>query len=127
MATATACLTSFNGGRARPTSTVATTQIVVDGRAYGDASQLPPEAREKYEAAMRRLDADGNGVLDVLEGSAPFAAASASRSSAASAPIVGAAPQVKSTDRRFWLGLVIVALIIVAALGVWLGPALLAR
>ena len=106
---------------------VATTQIVVDGRVYGDASELPPEARRKYEAAMRRLDADGNGVPDMLEGSAPLVAAGAARSPSAGAPIVGASPQVESTDRRFWLGLVVVMLIIAAVMAVWLGPSLLAR
>jgi hypothetical protein len=105
---------------------VATTQIVVDGRTYRDASELPPEARRKYEAAMRRLDADGNGVPDMVEGSTPLAAG-ASRSPTPGAPIVGAAPQVESTDRRFWLGLVVVTLIIVAVLAVWLGPGMLAR
>jgi hypothetical protein len=106
---------------------VSTTQIVADGRVYRDASELPPEARARYEAAMRRLDADGNGVLDVLEGGAPTAGARDAATSATGVSLAGASPPVESTDRRFWFGLVIVALVVIAALAVWLAPSLLAR
>ena len=55
---------------------IATTQIVVDGRAYGDASELPPEAREMYERRCAAWTPTGTAC--------PHAAANA--------PIVGAAP-----------------------------------
>ena len=76
---------------------------------------------------MRRMDADGNGVPDMLEGAAPLAGAGASRSPAAGVPVASAAPQVESTDRRFWIGLVVVLAIIGVVLAIWLGPSLLAR
>ena len=47
--------------------------IIVDGKIYSDANELPPEARQKYEQAMAKLrqrmgDANQNGVPDLLEG-----------------------------------------------------------
>jgi hypothetical protein len=47
--------------------------IIVDGKIYSNATELPPEARQKYEQAMAKLrqsmgDANQNGVPDLLEG-----------------------------------------------------------
>jgi hypothetical protein len=57
-----------------------TTQFVVDGKAYGSLDELPAEARQKYEQAIGRFDANRNGIPDLLENSplgavAPAAAA----------------------------------------------------
>lgn len=43
------------------------TTIIYDGKKYDSADQLPPEARQKYEQAMGKLDADKNGVPDFVE------------------------------------------------------------
>lgn len=51
-------------------TTFQSTQFIVDGKAYSSLDELPVEARQKYEQAMGRLDANRNGIPDLLEGSA---------------------------------------------------------
>jgi len=41
--------------------------VFYQGRQYQNLDELPPEARARYEEAMRQLDKDGNGVPDLLE------------------------------------------------------------
>lgn len=43
-------------------------KIIYEGRMYESLDELPPEARLKYQAAMAKLDADGNGIPDFVEG-----------------------------------------------------------
>jgi len=43
------------------------TAIIYDGKKYDSVDQLPPEARQKYEQAMGRLDADKDGIPDFVE------------------------------------------------------------
>lgn len=44
-------------------------KIVINGREYASADEMPPEIREVYERALAlTADADANGVPDVLEG-----------------------------------------------------------
>ena len=50
-----------------------TTQFIVDGKAYSSLDELLPEARQKYEQAIGRFDANRNGIPDLLEHS-PFGA-----------------------------------------------------
>ena len=57
-------------GDAAPTM-FQTTQFVVDGKAYHSLDKLPPDARQKYEQAIGRFDANRNGIPDLLEHS-PF-------------------------------------------------------
>ena len=47
------------------------TQFVVDGKAYSSLDELPTAARQKYEQAIGRFDANHNGIPDLLEDS-PF-------------------------------------------------------
>jgi hypothetical protein len=43
--------------------------IVIDGKTYNSAEEMPPDVRQKYEAAMRSLgDANGNRIPDTFEG-----------------------------------------------------------
>ncbi len=44
------------------------TRIVVNGQAYSSVEEMPPEVHQQYEQAMAKVDADRNGVPDVLEG-----------------------------------------------------------
>src|ERR1051326_1229388 len=37
-------------------------KIMMNGQAYDNLDQLPPEVRAKYEQAMSRLDANHNGI-----------------------------------------------------------------
>jgi len=60
----------FAGIAGAAPTTLQTTQFVVDGKAYSSLDELPAEARQKYEQAMGRLDANQNGVPDLFEGSA---------------------------------------------------------
>jgi hypothetical protein len=43
--------------------------IVIDGKTYNSVEEMPPDVRQKYEAAMSALqDQNKNGIPDVLEG-----------------------------------------------------------
>ena len=42
-------------------------KIVIDGREFNGIENLPPEARARYEEAMRKLDKNRNGVPDFVE------------------------------------------------------------
>ncbi len=44
-------------------------QIVYNGKAYSSVNELPAEARQQYEEAMAKLDANRNGIPDVLDSS----------------------------------------------------------
>jgi hypothetical protein len=51
--------------------------IVVDGKTYSSAADLPPDAREAYERAMSAFaDRDGDGVPDIFGAAGSPAAAS---------------------------------------------------
>jgi hypothetical protein len=42
--------------------------IVIDGKTYNSVEEMPPDVRQKYEAAMRALgDANGNRIPDAFE------------------------------------------------------------
>ena len=43
-------------------------KIIIDGKEFDGLEHLPPEARTRYEEAMRKLDADRNGIPDFAEG-----------------------------------------------------------
>lgn len=43
-------------------------RVLFDGREYTSLDELPPDARAKYEQAMSTLDANRNGIPDVVEG-----------------------------------------------------------
>jgi hypothetical protein len=49
-------------------SVIHSAQFVVDGKVYRSLDELPADARRKYEQAMERLDANRNGVPNLLEG-----------------------------------------------------------
>jgi hypothetical protein len=46
---------------------VSSMKIVIDGKEFNGIENLPPEARARYEAAMGKLDANGNGIPDFVE------------------------------------------------------------
>ena len=43
-------------------------KIIIDGKEFNRLEDLPPEARARYEQAMAKLDANGNGIPDFVEG-----------------------------------------------------------
>jgi hypothetical protein len=45
-------------------------KIMMNGREFHSIDDLPPEARAKYEQAMSKLDANHNGIPDMLENNA---------------------------------------------------------
>ncbi len=53
-------------------------KIMMNGKEFHSLDDLPPEARAKYEQAMSKLDANHNGVPDILENNSnsPIAQAS---------------------------------------------------
>ena len=60
-------------------SAAVTSHMFHDGKIFMDPSQLPPEARERYEKAMKLLaDANQNGIPDILESASALLAAGAS-------------------------------------------------
>jgi hypothetical protein len=42
-------------------------RIVIDGKVYNNIDEMPEEIRQQYLDAMRKLDANNNGKLDMLE------------------------------------------------------------
>jgi hypothetical protein len=60
----------FEGSEAAPTTVVQSTQFIVDGKVYTSLDELPAEARQKYEQAMGRLNANRDGVPDLFAGQA---------------------------------------------------------
>jgi hypothetical protein len=77
------------------------TTFVVNGQAYGSIDQLPPEARAEYEQAMRRLDADGNGVPDLFETmGGPRPSATPAAPAASPTPAISPEPQVQIVGDR---------------------------
>ena len=46
--------------------------IVIDGKTYKSADEMPPDIRAKYEEAMRGLDKDRDGLPDMLARSDPL-------------------------------------------------------
>ena len=47
---------------------VTSMKIIVDGKEFDGLEHLPPEVRARYEEAMDKLDANRNGIPDVVEG-----------------------------------------------------------
>jgi hypothetical protein len=58
----------FQGIAGTQANVVQTSQFVVDGKVYTSLDELPEDARRRYEQAMGQLDANRNGVPDMLEG-----------------------------------------------------------
>jgi hypothetical protein len=42
-------------------------RIVIDGKVYNSVDEMPEDVRQKYLAAMSKLDKNNNGTLDMLE------------------------------------------------------------
>jgi hypothetical protein len=74
----------FEGGEAAPATVVQSTQFIVDGKTYTSLDELPAEARQKYEQALARLDANRDGVPDLFAGQALGVAAQSPATPAAS-------------------------------------------
>jgi hypothetical protein len=49
-------------------SVVNSVKIFVDGKEFNGLESLPPEHRARYDEAMRKLDANRNGIPDFVEG-----------------------------------------------------------
>jgi hypothetical protein len=101
-----------------PNTVVQTTQFIVDGKVYASLDQLPAEARQKYEQAMGRLDANRDGVPDLFESQSFGVAAQTPPTPAASPnnqpPQVQIIGDTSSLSAR-WL---IIALVVLALLAV---------
>jgi hypothetical protein len=50
-----------------------TSKLIINGREYAGPDELPPELRAQYDRLMGQLDADHNGIPDMLEKGAPTA------------------------------------------------------
>ncbi len=69
------------------------TSIIFNGQVYDQLSDLPPEAREKYQKMMGKYDADGNGIPDFAERVASFGIPSAPEPTVGAVPAEPAYPQ----------------------------------
>ena len=51
--------------------------IVIDGKTYKSADEMPEDVRKNYESAMRNVDSNQNGMPDAFEGLSSFQSATA--------------------------------------------------
>lgn len=51
--------------------------IVIDGKTYKSADEMPEDVRKSYENAMRNVDSNQNGTPDAFEGLSSFQTATA--------------------------------------------------
>jgi hypothetical protein len=104
-------------------------KIVVDGTEFNGLENLPPEARARYEEAIRQLDANRNGIPDLLEGrmgrgnSSTRAAAGGGGTAARRAPAfargLAAAPDTTTGWMLVLTGLFILLACAAGAAGIW--------
>jgi hypothetical protein len=98
-----------------------TATFVVNGQTYDKLENLPPEARQKYEAAMVKLDANRNGAQDWLEALATRDQMASNSAQSPNIPISTPVPEptiieTESSDGRLALaGCMIVVLLIAVA------------
>jgi hypothetical protein len=55
-------------GGARNVIGIKHTSITINGKTYDGPDQIPPALRQIYEQAMAKVDANRNGIPDLLEG-----------------------------------------------------------
>ncbi len=101
------------------TSTIVThtTQFAVDGKVYSNLDELPPEARRKYEQAMGRLDANRNGIPDLIEGDLIGTAAQSPATLATPPPVPQPHVQVIGETRPMSVQWLAISVAIVLLLG----------
>jgi len=104
-------------------STAVTAHILHDGKVFSDPSQLPPEARERYEKAMKlQGGASHNGIPDIPESASALPAAGMSStpsgSQTASASSAPSAPPPARTADSGGRTLMIVAMLMLLLAGV---------
>ena len=107
------------------------TAIIYDGKKYDSVDQLPPEARQKYEQAMGRLDADKDGIPDFVESMIGASSASIKISSLApSQQAFSQSPAIPANSsstiepennslRWLIIGVGLIIVLCLGAIGVW--------
>jgi hypothetical protein len=105
-------------------NTVTRMKIVIDGREFTAVDNLPPEARERFDEAMNKLDANKNGIPDFMEGLSKTSAQTPTISTRLSSSSTLASGQTIAPDtsngwRLVLTGLFILALCVAGAAGVW--------
>ena len=104
-------------------------KIIVDGKEFNGIEDLPPEARARYEAAMGKLDLNGNGIPDFLEGminttnqTENISTGIGTERPPRSAPMPGS-PAIAPDTSNGWMlalaGLFILLVCVTGAAGVW--------
>ena len=104
-------------------------KIVIDGKEFDGLENLPPEAQAIYKEAMRKLDANRNGIPDVIEGMRNTASHMANSSVSVGAEVprrsafLPASPTITPDTSNGWMlvlaGLFMLALCMAGAAGVW--------
>lgn len=117
---------------ARNAQVVQSSVFVVDGKVYQSLADAPPEARQRYEQAMARLDANRDGIPDIVQGGA-FQSPQSPNPLSTTLPPPSTPQLVKEVGAGRHNGarliLALAVLLVIAALGVavglFLGPALM--
>ena len=118
-------LENIVGGQA----TVSNMKIVVDGKEFTGLENLPPDIRERYQEAIRQLDANRNGIPDFVEGmvqttnqATTVTAGYGTEAPGRSNPLPTSATITPDTSNGWMLvltGLFILFLCVAGAAGVW--------
>jgi hypothetical protein len=111
------------------TNVINTTKIVVNGQIYDSVDKLPPEIRAKYEQALGAMDANKNGIPDLVEGmlgpsdQTSNTAASFGMSSPRPSKPVPVNSTIEPESSGGWLlalaGILLIGVCLAAGAGVW--------
>jgi hypothetical protein len=111
-------------------SVVNSVKIFVDGKKFDGLENLPPEHRARYDEAMRKLDANRNGIPDFVEGmtnasnqTANIATSFGTETPLRSSAPLSASPTITPDTSSGWglalAGLFLILLCGVSAAGIW--------
>lgn len=105
-----------NMGMSQTPTVMHSAQYVIDGTSYASLESMPPEARQRYEQAMKRLDGNNNGVPDLFEAFAQPQAPTSTQSPGV--PHVTVVGESRRTPAVLLIGLMVVVLV-VAVVMIW--------
>ncbi len=98
-------------------------KIIVDGKEFNRLEDLPLEVRARYEKAMAKLDANGNGIPDFVEGLSNTTNQTTNISTNLEMEPLSTSPAIEPDKSNGWMlaffGLLLFLVYVAGAAGVW--------